>query len=74
MLALDPVIRDRIDRFLSVGVARDPQRIGKPLEGRLTGFWRYKIGTYRITCRIEKERLAVVILAIGHRDDIYKAL
>jgi mRNA interferase RelE/StbE len=71
MLALDPVIRDRIDRFLS-GVARDLQRIGKPLEGGLRGFWRYKIGTYRIICRIEKERLAVVILAIGHRGEIYK--
>jgi mRNA interferase RelE/StbE len=74
MLALGPVIRDRIDRFLSTGVARDPQRIGKPLDGRLKGFWRYKIGTYRIICRIEKERLAVVILAIGHRRDVYKGL
>ena len=74
MLALDPVIRDRIDRFLSAALARDPQRIGKPLEGRLKGFWRYKIGAYRIICRIEKERLAVVILAIGHRDGIYKGL
>jgi mRNA interferase RelE/StbE len=74
MLALDPVFRDRIDHFLSVGVARDPQCVGKPLDGRLKGFWRYKLGTYRIICRIEKERLAVVILAIGHRDDIYKGL
>jgi mRNA interferase RelE/StbE len=57
MLALDPVIRDRIARFLSTGVARNPQRIGKRLEGRLKGFWRYKIGTYRIICLLKKSGL-----------------
>jgi hypothetical protein len=38
MLALDPVIRDRLDRFLEAGVTRNPRRVGKALEGRLKGF------------------------------------
>jgi mRNA interferase RelE/StbE len=70
MLALDPAIRDRLDRFLEAGVTRNPRRVGKALEGRLKGFWRYKIGSYRIMCRIEDERFA----AVGHRDHIYKGL
>jgi mRNA interferase RelE/StbE len=40
----------------------------------LRGFWRYKIGSYRIMCRIEDERFAVVVVAVGHRDHIYKGL
>lgn len=71
MLALDPVIRDRIDRFLSTGVAPDPRRVGKALSGRLKGFWRYKLGAYRIMCRIEDERFTIVVVAAGHRDHIY---
>ena len=74
MLALDPVIRDRLDRFLEAGVTRNPRRVGKALEGRLKGFWRYKIGSYRILCRIEDERFVVVVVAVGHRDHIYKGL
>jgi mRNA interferase RelE/StbE len=74
MLALDPVIRDRLDRFLEAGVTRNPRRVGKALEGRLKGFWRYKIGPYRIMCRIEDERFAVVVVAVDHRDHIYKGL
>jgi mRNA interferase RelE/StbE len=71
MLALDPVIRDRLDCFLAAGVAENPRRIGKARQGKLAGFWRYKIGEYRIMCRIEDERHAVVIVAVGHRKAIY---
>jgi mRNA interferase RelE/StbE len=53
MLALEAVVRDRLIRLLTAGVARNPRRVGKALEGKLDGFWRYKIGVYRIMCRIE---------------------
>ncbi|MEA2880175.1 MAG: mRNA interferase RelE/StbE [Hyphomicrobiales bacterium] len=71
MLALDPVVRDRIDRFLSTAVTQDPRRVGKALGGRLKGFRRYKLGPYRVMCRIEDERFTVVVVAAGHRDHIY---
>jgi mRNA interferase RelE/StbE len=71
MLALDPVIRDRLDVFLSTSAAANPRRIGKALQGRLTGFWRYKIGEYRILCRIEDRRSTIVVVAVGHRGNIY---
>jgi mRNA interferase RelE/StbE len=71
MLALDPVVRDRIDRFLAIGVAQAPRRVGKALGGRLKGFWRYKLRPYRVMCRIEDERFTVVVVAAGHRDHIY---
>jgi mRNA interferase RelE/StbE len=73
MLALDAVVRDRLVRFLAAGVAQNPRRVGKALEGRLDGFWRYKIGVYRIMCRIEDEHLRLVVVAVGRRDHIYEA-
>ena len=74
MLALEAAVRDRLAQFLAAGVAPNPRRVGKALEGRLKGFWRYKIGDYRIMCRIEDEHLKVVIVAVGHRDHIYKGV
>jgi mRNA-degrading endonuclease RelE of RelBE toxin-antitoxin system len=38
---------------------------------RLKGFWRYKLGSYRVMCRIEDERFTVVVVAAGHRVHIY---
>jgi mRNA interferase RelE/StbE len=71
-LDLDPVVRDRLDRFLATGVARNPRRVGKALRGPRKGYWRYKLGNYRIICRIEDESRRVVVVAIGHRERIYK--
>ena len=74
MLALEGDVRERLDQFLATGVAQNPRRVGKALDGKLKGFWRYRIGTYRILCRIEDERLRVVVVAVGHRDHIYRTL
>jgi|KBSSwiStaDraftv2_1062776.scaffolds.fasta_scaffold870500_2 mRNA interferase RelE/StbE len=74
MLALEGDVRERLDQFLATGVAQNPRRVGKALDGKLKGFWRYRIGIYRILCRIEDERLRVVVVAVGHRDHIYRTL
>jgi mRNA interferase RelE/StbE len=74
MLALEGDVRERLDEFLATGVAQNPRRVGKALDGKLKGFWRYRIGIYRILCRIEDERLRVVVVAVGHRDHIYRTL
>ena len=74
MLALEGDVRERLDEFLATGVAQNPRRVGKALDGKLKGFWRCRIGIYRILCRIEDERLRVVVVAVGHRDHIYRTL
>jgi mRNA interferase RelE/StbE len=74
MLALEGDVRERLDQFLATGVAQNPRRVGKALDGKLKGFWRYRIGIYRILCRIEDERLRVVVVAVGPRDHIYRTL
>lgn len=47
-----------------VALADHPRRHGHALTGRFGGLWRYRVGDYRIVCRIEDERL--VVLVVGH--------
>lgn len=42
------------------------------MQGSMTGLWRYRVGDYRIICRIEDHRLVVVVITIGHRREIYR--
>jgi mRNA interferase RelE/StbE len=51
----------------------DPRMLGKPLRGKLHGFWRYRVRDYRLLCRLENEVLIVVVVAVGHRSTIYEA-
>ena len=50
----------------------DPRRFGKALRHELKGLWRYRIGDYRAVCQIQDTRLVVLVLAVGHRRNIYQ--
>ena len=51
-------------------LAEDPRQ-GKPLRLKLKDKWSYRVGVYRIIYKIEKERLVVYIITIGHRREVY---
>jgi len=72
---LDAQNRRRILKFLHsrVAVLDDPRSIGEPLHGsRLGEFWKYRVGAYRLICKIEDDRLVVLVLRVGHRKEIYR--
>lgn len=72
---LDRQHRTRILKFLRDRIAKldDPRAIGKALKGSELGeFWRYRVGEFRLICRIEDERVLVLVLRIGHRREIYR--
>jgi mRNA interferase RelE/StbE len=72
---LDAQHAKRILKFLRERIAKleDPRSLGKPLQGsRLGEFWRYRVGDYRLICKIEDDRLLVLVLRIGHRKEIYR--
>ena len=54
-----------------IAIAADPRQQGKPLRQNLAGLWRYRVGDYRLICRIEDNRLVVLVLQLGHRQDVY---
>ena len=70
---LDPPVRRRIREYLENRVANleDPRQLGKPLKGELAGFWRYRIGDFRVVCELRDETLVVLVLHIGHRKEVY---
>ena len=45
---------------------------GKALEGSLQGFWRYRVGKFRIICKIDNNKMIIVIIDIDYRSKIYK--
>jgi len=50
----------------------DPFVSGHALTGDKTGLWRYRIGDYRIISKIDKGKLIILLLEIGHRSSIYE--
>lgn len=72
---LDAQQRKRILKFLQQRVATldEPRSLGRALRGsRLGEFWKYRLGDYRLICRIEDDRLVVLVLRVGHRKEIYR--
>lgn len=52
-------------------LATDPRPpSATPLKGR--DGWRVRVGDYRITYTVQDDLLIVVVVAIGHRKDVYE--
>lgn len=64
----------RVLRFLHdrIGKLDNPWQLGSPLKGQLAEYWRYRVGDLRILCRIEDEKLIVLVIAVGNRREIYR--
>ena len=71
---LDRSIQKRVLSFFEqrVLLLDNPRQLGKALTGDKVGLWRYRIGDYRAICRIEDERATILVLALGHRREIYR--
>ncbi len=65
----------RIRHYLAerVAMARSPRELGIPLQGSRHGeLWRYRVGDYRIICRLHDATITVLVVDIGHRREIYR--
>lgn len=49
----------------------DPRLFGKGLTGDRANEWRYRVGNYRIIAEILDGQVIILVVAIGHRRDIY---
>ena len=50
----------------------DPRLYGKALSGPLKGYWRYRIGDYRLIAEIHDKELVIIAIDIGHRREVYR--
>lgn len=70
---LDRSIQERIrKKILSLITHQNPRTLGKPLSGKLSSFWSYRIGDWRMICTLEDEKFIILALRIAHRRHVYK--
>jgi mRNA interferase RelE/StbE len=74
LLKLDKPIRIRIAKWITKNLedTEFPTAYGKPLIGNYKGFWRYRIGDYRVIAEIIDDIVTISIVAAGHRKNIYR--
>ena len=71
-LKLDKPIKLQIPKFITkLQEYENPRVTGKALVGNLAGFWKYRVGYYRLICQIRDDKLVIIIVDVGHRKDIY---
>lgn len=71
---LDGVIVRRIKNYVQTKLenCENPRQYGKPLEGSLKNFWRYRVGDYRLVADIQDDKILILIVDIDKRNDVYK--
>ena len=69
---LDKAIQRRIVKYLA-RLQSNPRLHGGALQGDTLGdYWKYRVGDYRLIADIRDKVLTVLIVAIGHRSDVYR--
>lgn len=68
---LDKQIEKRIISYLKKVVLGNPRKLGKPLTGDKISLWRFRMGDYRIICRLIDDEFVVLVVSVGHRKEVY---
>jgi mRNA interferase RelE/StbE len=63
-------MRERIQKAIESRLVTAPQEYGLPLRKNLGGFWKLRVGDYRVVFKIEGK--IVYVLGIRHRKNIYE--
>ena len=71
---LDKQVARRIVDFMDDRIARleGPRSAGKALIGPRGGFWRYRVGDFRVICDIQDDILRALEVQIGNRREVYR--
>jgi mRNA interferase RelE/StbE len=62
---LDRQIAKRITTFMR-------ERVEALTGSRLGEFWKYRVGDYRILCRLEDDILRIFVIKVGNRREVYR--
>lgn len=69
---LDNTIRTRIKKAIETRLMVAPEQYGEPLRRTLKGYWKLRVGDYRVVFKIERDQ--ITILGIRHRRDVYEVI
>lgn len=68
---LDRPVQRRILKFLEELAQGDVRAKGKAMQGDAHA-WRYRVGNYRVVCDLVDRELAVYVIRVGHRGEVYR--
>lgn len=66
---IDTTGQQRIIKTIRKKLTIKPKEFGKPLAGDLKGYWKLRIGEYRVIYEIEEEKVLVYVILVGYRRD-----
>lgn len=71
---LDRSMARRIITTLEERIATldDPRTLGSALTGDHAGYWRWRVGDYRVVAQIKDERVVIIIVRVAHRRKVYR--
>ena len=69
---LDPQVQSKVSAAIKK-LIEDPTR-GKPLQLTLRGLRSWRTGDWRIVYRATQEELEILVIAVGHRREVYDRL
>lgn len=69
ILKLNADVRSRIRKAIETRLMCAPHEYGEPLRKTLKGYWKLRVGDYRVVFRIDGEE--ILVLGICHRKDVY---
>ena len=67
--AINRNLQRRITRALEERLAKDPVRYGEPLRHQLKGYWKMRVGDYRVVYQMAGQDVQIV--RIDHRKTVY---
>jgi len=72
LISLSEKVAPAAIEFIYSALAERPHVVGRPLRFELEGLWSARRGDYRVIFVIDDARHSVVVVAIGHRADVYR--
>ena len=69
---LDVKLKSRIKKAIEMRLMTAPHLYGEPLRKTLRGYWKLRVGDYRVVFKIVAEE--VWIFGIIHRKKVYEAI
>lgn len=68
---LDGSVKKLIKKAIEDKLMSDPLTFGLPLRANLANLFKLRVGSYRIIYQIKKTEVVVLVVAVGHRRDVY---
>ncbi len=64
-------VKARIKNTVETKLSQAPVEYGEPLRKTLKGYWKLRVGDYRVIYQIKGSN--VQIMTIGHRSEVYQS-